>query len=158
VEEELSIYEQEEIKLGTENSNRPKSKSSQIRISMNINAINQSSAKTEENAGETISVSIAQVQNQAVSGGSNTFLAAVPKFIAKRGRGSSGSHLTDISPNECLARGWDATNNEWRKVLWPALDKDFRAADFADTPGAPVWNIQCPWRKARTTNGANVPS
>ncbi|KAJ7312227.1 hypothetical protein DFH08DRAFT_897150 [Mycena albidolilacea] len=138
-EEELSIYEHEEIKLGTENSNRPKT-------------------KTEENTGETISVSIAQVQNQAASGGSNTFLAAVPNFIAKRGRGPSGGHLTDISPNECLARGWDATNNEWRKVLWPALNKDFRAADFADTPGAPVWNIQCPWRKARTTNGTNVPS
>ncbi|KAJ7734122.1 hypothetical protein B0H16DRAFT_156402 [Mycena metata] len=45
-EEELSIYEQEEIKLGTGNSNKSTSKLSQIRTSININMTNQSSAKT----------------------------------------------------------------------------------------------------------------
>jgi hypothetical protein len=92
----------------------------------------------EHNPG-TISLSIAHVQNQGVPR-SNKLLAAVPAFIVKRQRSS----VTCISPHEYLARGWDANNNQWRSVLWPALDKDFRAADLDKTP--PVWRIQCPWK------------
>lgn len=78
--------------------------------------------------------------------------------MAKLGQRSPVTCMTDIPRHEYLARGWDVVNNEWRKVLWPALDKNFRAAGFAETSGPPVWNIQCPWQGTRTMNGANVPS
>jgi hypothetical protein len=55
----------------------------------------------------------------------------------------------DIPPQEYLARGWDATNNQWRNVLWPALDQHFRAADLERT--SPVWNIK--WKMAQTKSG-----
>jgi hypothetical protein len=73
----------------------------------------------------------------------NKLLAAVPTFITKFGKGPSTNPDTFLSPHEYLARGWDAHNNMWRSVLWPALDKYFRAADLERT--APVWKIQ--WKK-----------
>ncbi|KAF7358459.1 hypothetical protein MVEN_00896400 [Mycena venus] len=55
---------------------------------------------------------------------------------------------TDPYPPEFMARGWDVNNNEWRSVLWPTLDKHFRAADLEGTK--PVWKIQCPWKGSTT--------
>ncbi|KAJ7835990.1 hypothetical protein B0H13DRAFT_2107543 [Mycena leptocephala] len=113
-EDELSIFEEEEIELGT-------------------------------------ALSIAQVEKQPATG-TNKLRAVVPSFITKFGQRPSVSPPTDISPHEYLARGWDANNNEWRRVLWPALDQDFRPAD----PGtAPVWKLQCPWTKGPATIGTN---
>ncbi|KAF8161831.1 hypothetical protein K438DRAFT_1776343 [Mycena galopus ATCC 62051] len=118
--EELSIYEQEDIDLGTGPSNAPQ-------------------VKTDEHSPGTISLSIAHLQNQGVPR-PKRLRPPVPSFIAKRGQQSSS--VTCIPPHEYLARGWDANKNQWRSVLWPPLDKDFRAADLEKT--APVWKIQCP--------------
>ncbi|KAJ6506738.1 hypothetical protein C8R45DRAFT_1175917 [Mycena sanguinolenta] len=122
-EEELSIYEKERVELG--------------------------SLKTQVNKAETISLAIAQIQTQAAPRFSKW--RGVPLFSMKLGQRSSACSLADIRPHEYLARGWDANNNEWRQVLWPALDKDFRAADFEGK--SPVWRIHCPWKDS-TTNGA----
>ncbi|KAJ7898421.1 hypothetical protein B0H13DRAFT_807012 [Mycena leptocephala] len=131
-EEKLSIYEQEEITL---------------------KAGPLIQTKGEDHKPGTISLSIAQVQNQSASG-SNKFASAVPAFISKLGQRSSVSPLTSIPPHEYLARGWDANNNEWRSVLWPALDKHFRAADLERT--SPVWKIQPKWTQAQTTCGTSI--
>jgi len=137
-EEELSIYEQAQIELGSQSLNVPK-------------------CKKEEHKPGTISLSIAQVQNQGVAG-SNKFRTAVPSwvpsFITKHGQRSSATPVTGIPSHEYLARGWDANNNQWRSVLWPALDKHFRAADVECN--SPVWKIQCPWKKAQTQLGTNI--
>ncbi|KAJ7859320.1 hypothetical protein B0H14DRAFT_2746942 [Mycena olivaceomarginata] len=125
-EEELSIYEQGEIQLGTE-------------------PLNDSKFESEEHEPGTVSLSVAQVEKHDTPG-SNKFLATIPNFITKRGRGSSVSNLTDIPAHEYQARGWDVDNEEWRSVLWPALDKDFLAAEREKS--AAVWKIQCPWDKA----------
>ncbi|KAF8190621.1 hypothetical protein K438DRAFT_913270 [Mycena galopus ATCC 62051] len=103
----------------------------------------------------TISLSIAQVQKEEARS-PNKLRAAVTTSLTRFGRRPSATQISlpDVPPYEYLARGWDATNNEWRSVLWPALDKYFRAADLEETP--PVWRIQCPWKKARTTVGGNV--
>ncbi|KAJ7797487.1 hypothetical protein B0H13DRAFT_2168596 [Mycena leptocephala] len=131
-EDELSIFEEEEIELGTGCLKVPK-------------------IKTKEEEPGTIALSIAQVEKQPGTG-TNKLRAVVPSFITKFGQRPSVSPPTDISPHEYLARGWDANNNEWRRVLWPALDKDFRPAD----PGtAPVWKLQCPWTKGPATIGTN---
>ncbi|KAJ7645901.1 hypothetical protein DFH06DRAFT_1210652 [Mycena polygramma] len=31
-----------------------------------------------------------------------------------------------LSPQECVRRGWDVTNNEWRDAIYPELDKHFQ--------------------------------
>jgi hypothetical protein len=69
----------------------------------------------------------------------------------KLGQQSAVSPLAEIPPHEYLARGWDANNDEWRTVLWPALDKHFRAAEPERT--SPVWKIQCPRIKGSTVIG-----
>ncbi|KAJ6456935.1 hypothetical protein C8R45DRAFT_1033910 [Mycena sanguinolenta] len=126
-EEELSIYEEEMIKLGS---------------------LKGPQVIPQESEAETISLAIAQVQMQAAPRFSK--LRGVPLFSTKLGQRSSVCPLADIRPHEYLARGWDANNNKWRQVLWPALDKDFRAADFEGK--SPVWKIQCPWKDS-ATNG-----
>ncbi|KAK7002430.1 hypothetical protein R3P38DRAFT_2557043 [Favolaschia claudopus] len=95
----------------------------------------------DETKPGTISVSVAPVQRQAVNN-LGRLRAFLPR-INLRSR-TSGSASSDIPPAECLARGWDVNNGEWRSVLWPALDKDFRAAGVEGT--SPVWNIQSPRR------------
>ncbi|KAJ6611560.1 hypothetical protein B0H10DRAFT_1952977 [Mycena sp. CBHHK59/15] len=112
-EEKLTINEQEEIDLKAGPLNKPQTKQEQHKLG-------------------TISLSIAWVQNQRATG-SNKFAAAVPAFIAKLGQRSSAAPPTYIPPDEYLARGWDVHNNEWRSVLWPALDKHFRAAALERT-------------------------
>lgn len=106
-------------------------------------------AKAQSDKAGTISLSIAQVQTQSVAR-FNKLRTGLPLFLTKLGQRSPVCSLADIGTHEYLARGWDANNNEWRQVLWPALDKDFRAADFEDK--SPVWKIQCPWKNA-ATNG-----
>ncbi|KAJ7309441.1 hypothetical protein DFH08DRAFT_1049749 [Mycena albidolilacea] len=32
---------------------------------------------------------------------------------------------TSLFMNETVSRGWDATNKQWKNVVWPTLDKDF---------------------------------
>ncbi|KAF7358457.1 hypothetical protein MVEN_00896200 [Mycena venus] len=119
-EEKLSIYEQEQINLETRSMNLPQ-------------------AAKKENKPGTFSLSIAQVENHATMR-SNKLRAGVPAFITKFGQRTSANPNSCIPPHELLARGWDANNNQWRRVLWPALDKNFRAALLEGTP--PVWTIQ----------------
>ncbi|KAF7350135.1 Transcriptional regulatory protein pro-1 [Mycena venus] len=124
-EEELEIYEQQEIELST-------------------GQLNMSQTKKDERKPGTISLSIAQVESQRASG-STRFGGG---FIAKLGqRSSTPARPTFIPPHEYLARGWDVNNNEWRSVLWPALDKNSRAAVYERTP--PVCSIECQWKQAR---------
>ncbi|KAJ7855007.1 hypothetical protein B0H14DRAFT_3136436 [Mycena olivaceomarginata] len=126
-EEKLTINEQEEIDLEAGSLNKPQT-------------------KQEQHEPGTISLSIARVQNQSANS-SNKFGAAA--FIAKLSQRSSAAPPIDtcIPPDEYLARGWDVHNNQWRSVLWPALDKHFRAAALERT--SPVWNIRCQWKQAR---------
>ncbi|KAJ7245671.1 hypothetical protein B0H12DRAFT_783486 [Mycena haematopus] len=124
-EDALEIYEQEEINLCG-------------------GKVNTAQRKAEAQKLGTISLSIAQVQKERASG-PNKFAAGL---IPKLGRTSTRS-ATCIPPQEYLARGWDASNNEWRGVLWPALDKHSRAAVYERTP--PVSTIQCQWKQAATT-------
>ncbi|KAJ7467450.1 hypothetical protein B0H11DRAFT_2284397 [Mycena galericulata] len=43
----------------------------------------------------------------------------------------------DLPMQEYVARGWDVTNQQWRNVLWPALD-----GGFSDMPRSPTaWNL-----------------
>ncbi|KAF8190604.1 hypothetical protein K438DRAFT_913041 [Mycena galopus ATCC 62051] len=97
-------------------------------------------ARMEEHSLERISLSIAQLQSP-------------PAFNV----GSLDRSLTEIRPHEYLARGWDATKNEWREVLWPELDKEFRAADHFGGK-SPVWNIKCQWKEAREAKEATTPT
>ncbi|KAJ7873653.1 hypothetical protein B0H14DRAFT_3558372 [Mycena olivaceomarginata] len=120
-EEELSIYETEKVELGR--GSPPKT-------------------KTEEHEPGTISLSIAQVGEQCAPG-SNKLRQGILSLFTKTQR--PASPLADIPTHEYLARGWDANNTKWRKVMWPALDKDFRPALREGTP--PVRQIQCPWKK-----------
>jgi hypothetical protein len=107
--------------------------------------------KTDEHKPGTISLSIAQVQKHGAAI-SDKLRGAVTKIR----RRSTVAPLPYISPHEYLARGWDANNNEWRSVLWPALDKNFRAADPEGT--SPIWKIQSPWMKDRVTIGKSIPT
>lgn len=100
------------------------------------------SVKTENQEPGTISLSVAQVEKQSATG-SRKLRAGVPSFFTKRSQHASVNNLASIPTHEYLARGWDVHNDEWRKVVWPALDKDFLAPGPEKTP--PVWKIQCPW-------------
>lgn len=95
----------------------------------------------DEQKPGTISLSIAQVEKPCAPASNK--LRAVPSFLAKLGQRVSPISLADIPPREYLARGWDVNNNEWRRVLWPALDKDFRRAEVGGKK--PVWKIQ--WKE-----------
>jgi hypothetical protein len=100
----------------------------------------------ERQTSGTLSLSIAQVEKQGASGSKKL----VPSFFTKRSQQSLSAPI-DIPPHEYLARGWDVNNEEWKQVLWPALDKDFRAAALERT--ATVCTIQCkpkPAQKAVT--------
>ncbi|KAJ6589589.1 hypothetical protein B0H19DRAFT_239316 [Mycena capillaripes] len=123
----LDIYEREEIEL-------------------NASHLTVPTTKEEPHKPGTISVSIAEVQNYGAST-LNKLGGGVLAFIAKLGQRYSTPPPTYIPPHEYLARGWDVNNNEWRNVLWPALDKCFRAAALEGT--TPVWNIQCQWKQAQ---------
>ncbi|KAJ7127951.1 hypothetical protein C8R44DRAFT_101163 [Mycena epipterygia] len=126
-EEKLSIYEQEEVDLIHQ-------------------GILQSPEETKNEGPKqgTISLSIAKVQSCGASSSKK-----IGSFIAKFGQRSS-TPIGEIPPHEFLARGWDAENNQWRSVLWPALDQHFRAADLERT--SPAWKIQ--WKTAPKTIGS----
>ncbi|KAJ7258642.1 hypothetical protein C8J57DRAFT_529306 [Mycena rebaudengoi] len=143
-EPKLSIYEQGEIELGARS----------------LNVGNLSKFETEENEPGTISVRAAQVEKQGETafkknrGWLPSFLAKLGRcFFANLGQRSSGGNITEIPPYEYLARGWDTRNNEWRKVLWPALDKDCLPAQPTTKPC--VWKTRCPWevQPGQTANG-----
>jgi hypothetical protein len=129
---------EEQIELGTEV--LPKSKSFQFATVHT--RLTQIPAQTGEHEPGVISLSIAQVQKQSAPG-SNKLRAVLPSFFTKMQR-PTVTPLADISSHEYLARGWDATNDRWRKVAWTPLDKDLRAAAYEGR--APVWKIQCPWK------------
>ncbi|KAK7052523.1 hypothetical protein R3P38DRAFT_2501646 [Favolaschia claudopus] len=93
------------------------------------------SEKQQVNLGASAGHLLSAKDQQGSSGIISLSLAEVEK---------SGRPGTKIPPHEYLARGWDANNEEWRSVLWPVLDKDFRATDVEGT--LPVWNLQCPRR------------
>ncbi|KAF7369662.1 hypothetical protein MVEN_00297300 [Mycena venus] len=92
-------------------------------------------SKNEKHNTETLSLSIAQVQTHGAPKKSRT---GVSSLIAKLGKRSSTNPDTLIPPHEYLARGWDAHNDQWRSVLWPALDKHFRAAGLTACLEDPV--------------------
>ncbi|KAK7028606.1 transcriptional regulatory protein pro-1 [Favolaschia claudopus] len=126
-EEQLSIYEERDIELGK--------------------AAGLPSPHTvEDDKPGTIALSVAQVE-KPTSHVSTKFRPFV-KALSKRNRSAAKTLLQDVPPQEYLARGWDAYNNEWRTVLWPTLDQDFRAADPENTPK--VWQIQCPWKTVKS--------
>ncbi|KAF8210703.1 hypothetical protein K438DRAFT_96646 [Mycena galopus ATCC 62051] len=128
----LSIYERADIVLG---------------LGSPVNL-----PKNEGESG-TVSLSIAQVQRQEATS-SKGWRTWVPGFFSKDRQGSSRTSLIDIPQHEYLARGWDVDNNRWRSVVWPALDKHFRAATLERT--SPVWKIQCPWGTGPMAGGANI--
>ncbi|KAF8146428.1 hypothetical protein K438DRAFT_510056 [Mycena galopus ATCC 62051] len=133
----LDIYEDAEIELGS---------------------LNAPQVDPEEHELERISLSIAQVQKPAAS--SNKLRASFRTVRKNSGRMKQSQefpncHRTDISPHQYLVRGWDANRHDWRKVLWPALDSDFRAAKKFGA-GSPVWKIKCPWKVTQTTTGTNA--
>ncbi|KAJ7478987.1 hypothetical protein FB451DRAFT_172453 [Mycena latifolia] len=125
-EEKLSIYEQEEIDLTTPDKLSP------------------GETKQEGEKPGTISLSIARIERQRFLN-STRFGTAVPAFVARLSQRASNP-VVALPPHEYLARGWDVTNNQWRSVLWPALDQHFRAADLERT--SPVWNLE--WKVAQT--------
>ncbi|KAJ7038626.1 hypothetical protein C8F04DRAFT_1179640 [Mycena alexandri] len=108
--------------------------------------------KAQGDKAGTISLSIAQVQTQSVA----RFNRLLPLFSTKLGQRSPVCSLADIETHEYLARGWDANNNEWRQVLWPALDKNFRAADFEGK--SRVWKIHTPKDGAQTPTNVPAPN
>ncbi|KAJ7630141.1 hypothetical protein B0H17DRAFT_542003 [Mycena rosella] len=112
--ERLSIYEQEDIDL------------------INTATLKKREATNEEHKPGTISVSIVNVQAPKARR-----LAIIPAFRARR---QPLVTPVDIPPHEILARGWNATNNEWRTVLWPALDQNMQAAEAEGTSAA--WKIK----------------
>ncbi|KAJ7644644.1 hypothetical protein FB45DRAFT_898380 [Roridomyces roridus] len=93
-----------------------------------------SKVSSDQSKPGTISLSVAQVNRpdesrlvRAAASPAKKFNALLPKFLRPSEKPSPV--LPEIvSPHEYLARGWDVNNNKWRKVLWPALDKDFRVA------------------------------
>ncbi|KAJ6534971.1 hypothetical protein B0H19DRAFT_1271641 [Mycena capillaripes] len=92
-------------------------------------------AMKEERKPGTISLAIATVQNKGRQTPRN--LATIfPALFGPR----YPTGPTHVGAHEYLARGWDATNNRWRSVLWPALDQHLRAADVERTP--PVWHLE----------------
>ncbi|KAJ7202438.1 hypothetical protein C8J57DRAFT_1735729 [Mycena rebaudengoi] len=132
--EELAIYEQADIDLSAGPSNAP--------------------TENDHHEPGTISLSIAKVENQNTPR-PNRLRMAVSGLAAKLKHRCPTSDVTYIRPHEYLARGWDATNSRWRSVLWPALNKDFGAADLEGTP--PVWVVQCPWTKGIGTSSSADP-
>lgn len=44
-----------------------------------------------------------------------------------------------IPLHEYAARGWDATNEQWRNVIWPRLDKSFT---YAAAASPPAWTLK----------------
>ncbi|KAJ7479068.1 hypothetical protein FB451DRAFT_1240534 [Mycena latifolia] len=126
-EEKLSIYEQEEIDLTSPDKLSP------------------GETKQEGEKPGTISLSIARIQRQRFLN-LTRFGTAVPAFVARLSQRASNP-VVALPPHEYLARGWDVTNNQWRSVLWPALDEHFRAADLERT--SPVWNLE--WKVSQKT-------
>ncbi|KAJ7127911.1 hypothetical protein C8R44DRAFT_779029 [Mycena epipterygia] len=118
-EEKLSIYEQEEVDLTHTGTSK-------------LLGNSKSFTQKEESKPGTISLSIAKVERAPSS-------SKFGAFITRLGQRSS-TPMGEIPPHEFLARGWDAENNQWRSVLWPALDQHFRAADLEQTQ--PAWKIQ----------------
>ncbi|KAJ7616177.1 hypothetical protein DFH06DRAFT_1239340 [Mycena polygramma] len=136
-EEKLGINEETTIHLGVGPSTPPEVRN----------------AQEEQDQPGTISLAVAQVEKEATTA-SRKFGATMPALFAKLGQRASPVPVSYIPPHEYLARGWDINNNEWRSVLWPALDKQFRSAAIEGT--RPVLSIQCPWKQAHQTTGKNV--
>ncbi|KAK7001430.1 hypothetical protein R3P38DRAFT_1795411 [Favolaschia claudopus] len=97
-----------------------------------------SQPKPEQGNSGTISLLIAGVQR------ATSYTPRLQSVFPKYTRRPPATVASNIPSHEYLARGWDVNNSEWRKVLWPALDKDFRAAEYEGTPS--LWRIQCPPR------------
>lgn len=80
-----------------------------------------------------MSISMARVQKR----GRNTLRGTAAAILQSR------PSATPVESHECLARGWNVNTNDWKRVRWPALDKDFAAAEYENT--ACVWQIQSSW-------------
>jgi hypothetical protein len=57
--------------------------------------------------------------------------------IASLSRCKNKPELIDLHLHEYVARGWDATNEQWRNTVWPTLDQGFVSSP---RPSA-TWNL-----------------
>ncbi|KAJ7253242.1 hypothetical protein C8J57DRAFT_1722591 [Mycena rebaudengoi] len=127
---QLSIFEQKDVELMTSGTPKPGE---------------NDPAKQRDNEPGTVSLLIAKVPPPPNKPG-------LAGWIPKLGQRTPVPAVDMIPLHEYLARGWDATNEEWREVLWPVLDQDFRAAELEGTSSA--WKMEWKWaREAGTKAG-----
>lgn len=50
--------------------------------------------------------------------------------------------LVDLLLREYIARGWDASNQQWRGALWTSLDKELRVTSLDRNPATPYWKLK----------------
>ncbi|KAJ7768628.1 hypothetical protein DFH07DRAFT_300070 [Mycena maculata] len=94
------------------------------------------SASSPQNAANSVAIGLFDERKDTVRSGLRKFMRSIAPKSSRQN--TKDSILMDLPLHEYVARGWDATNEQWRNTVWPRLD-----ASFSDTrlPSSAAWNI-----------------
>jgi hypothetical protein len=73
-------------------------------------------------AANSLAIALFDESKDAVKRNMQELMDKVSALFDRKGR---APELIDLPLHEYVARGWDATNRQWRNTVWPTLDQAF---------------------------------
>ncbi|KAJ7481844.1 hypothetical protein FB451DRAFT_1444471 [Mycena latifolia] len=88
-------------------------------------------------AANSVAIGIFEQRPEAAQSGMRKLMhRIIPKSSSRKRKQPM---LIDLPLHEYVARGWDATNEQWRNTVWPTLDERFSDAGLSSS--AACWNL-----------------
>ncbi|KAJ7145630.1 hypothetical protein C8R44DRAFT_606 [Mycena epipterygia] len=91
---------------------------------------------TAHDAANSVAIGLFDERKEAVKSRMRQFMHRIAPKASRQTTKKSG--LADLPLHEYVARGWDATNEQWRNTVWPKLDEGF--VDARGSSSA-AWNL-----------------
>jgi hypothetical protein len=83
-------------------------------------------------AANSVAIGLFDERKDAAKRNVRTFIHKIAALSNRKGKKSNSIDLY-----EYVARGWDATNEQWRNVVWPTLDQNFTSISGS----LAAWNL-----------------
>ncbi|KAJ7121090.1 hypothetical protein C8R44DRAFT_736776 [Mycena epipterygia] len=93
-------------------------------------------APSAHDAANSVAIGLFDERKDAVKSSMRKFMHRITPKSSRRA--TKQSALADLPLHEYVARGWDATNEQWRNTVWPKLDEGF--VDARGSSSA-AWNL-----------------
>ncbi|KAJ7263764.1 hypothetical protein C8J57DRAFT_1626017 [Mycena rebaudengoi] len=85
-------------------------------------------------AANSLAIALFDESKDAVKRNMQELMDKVSALFDRKGR---APELIDLPLHEYVARGWDATNRQWRNTVWPTLDQAFVGCPRSSA----AWNL-----------------